>query len=109
VVEFDDIPLEDQCKFWSAINLHIVALIDSGGKSIHGWVDVQKHCAVESYDQWAVLVKDRLYGRILKPLGVDGACSNPSRLSRLPGHFRVEKGAYQRLLWMSAEGRRITP
>jgi len=70
-------------------------------------VAVSKLVRVETLEQWQAQIKTRLYDRILTPLGIDGACSNPARLSRLPGHFRSEKGAWQRLLWLSAEGRPI--
>ncbi|MBW2631260.1 MAG: hypothetical protein JRC90_05780 [Deltaproteobacteria bacterium] len=108
IVEFDELSREDQLKFWSAVKLPVVALIDSGNKSIHGWIDVQKLGKVETAEQWQSIVKNRLYDTILTPLGVDASCSNASRLSRLPGHFREKKGAYQRLLWLSSEGRPIS-
>lgn len=107
VVEFDDISRADQLKFWSGVKLPIVALIDSGGKSIHGWLDVQKLAKIETFDQWTTQIKNRLYDRYLTPMGVDSSCSNPSRLSRLPGHYRSEKQAWQRLLWLSPEGRMV--
>jgi hypothetical protein len=89
--EFDILNVEDQIKFWSAVKLPIVALIDSGGKSVHAWLDVQKLAKIETSEQWETHIKRRLYEQILTPLGADGACSNPARLSRLPGHFRTEK------------------
>lgn len=107
MVEFDDLSREDQLGFWSAVRLPVVALIDSGGKSIHSWLRVSKLAQVETFDQWTTQIKGRLYDQILRPMEVDASCSNPSRLSRLPGHYRTEKGAYQRLLWLSAEGRPI--
>jgi hypothetical protein len=107
LVEFDDLSKEDQIRFWSAVKLPITALIDSGGKSIHAWLDVQKLAAVETQGQWQSEIKTRLYDRILAPLGVDPACSNPARLSRLPGHFRTEKQAFQKILWMAPTGRPI--
>lgn len=108
MVEFDNLNREEQLRFWSAVRLPIVALIDSGGKSIHAWLDVQKLAKVDTLEQWNSEIKCRLYNRILAPLGVDAACSNPARLSRLPGHFRGEKGAWQKILWLSPEGRTIT-
>lgn len=105
--EFDDIAREDQLRFWSGVKLPILALIDSGGKSIHAWLDVQKLAKVETPEQWTTVIKNRLYDQNLTQMGVDSACSNPSRLSRLPGHFREDKQAYQRLLWLSPEGRPI--
>jgi hypothetical protein len=107
MAEFDGLCREDQIRFWSAVKLPIVALIDSGGKSIHAWLDVQKLAKVETPEQWQSEIKGRLYDRILTPLGVDSACSNPARLSRLPGYFRSEKQAWQRLLWLSPEGRPV--
>lgn len=107
VVEFDDLSREEQIRFWSAVKLPIVALIDSGGKSVHAWLQVSKLATVTTAEQWATHIKLRLYDQILTPMGIDSACSNPARLSRLPGHYRTEKGAYQRLLWLSPEGRPI--
>jgi hypothetical protein len=107
LVEFDNLSREEQIKFWTTIKLPIVALIDSGGKSIHAWLEVQELSPVVTSEQWQTDIKRRLYDRILAPLGVDMACANSARLSRLPGHFREEKGNYQRLLWLSPEGRPI--
>jgi len=107
IVEFDDLSREDQIRFWSAVRLPIVALIDTGGKSIHAWLDVQKLARVVTSEEWETNIKNMLYDRLLVPLGVDGACANPARLSRLPGHFREEKGNFQRLLWLSTEGRPV--
>lgn len=102
VVEFDNLPKEDQYRFWSAVRLPLAVLIDSGGKSIHAWLQVSRlHGPVCTPEHWQVNVKGWLYGRLLVPLGVDPACSNPARLSRMPGHFRQEKNAFQRLLWIS--------
>jgi len=109
VIEFDKISKEDQFRFWSVVKLFVVALIDSANKSIHAWLDLQKHVQVKTYEQWTQHVKVSLYNRILTPLGLDSSNSNPSRLSRLPGHLRAETGPYQRLLWLSAEGRRVAP
>ena len=107
LIEFDNLTRDEQIMFWSAIRLPIVALIDSGGKSVHGILDVCKLAQVETLEEWTTHIHGRLYDRILKPLGIDMACSNPARLSRLPGYFRSEKGAWQRLLWLSSEGRPV--
>jgi hypothetical protein len=52
VAEFDNLSREDQIRFWSAVKLPIVALIDSGGKSTHCWLEVSKLATVETFDQW---------------------------------------------------------
>ncbi len=108
LVEFDCLSREEQIRFWSSARLPIKALIDSGGKSIHAWLDVQKLAKdISTPEQWQSIVKNRLYDQLLTPMGVDTACSNPARLSRLPGYFRQEKETMQRLLWLSEEGRTI--
>ena len=108
LVEFDTLTREDQIRFWSAAKLPILALIDSGGKSIHAWLDVQKLFDVTTGEEWSQNVNIGLYEKLLIPLGVDRACCNPSRLSRLPGHFRSENEKFQRILWLSPEGRGVT-
>ena len=100
LAEFDNLSHEDQLKFWAAVPLPVVALVDTGGKSLHGWIDVQKMAEVSNHDDWDTHIRSRLYDGRLTPMGCDPACKNPARLSRLPGHFRVEKGKYQRLLWL---------
>jgi hypothetical protein len=106
LVEFDDLSREDQIRFWSAVRLPVVCLIDSGGKSIHEWLDIRKLAKVENPEQRDIEIRQRVYQRILKPLGVDGACSNPARLSRLPGHIR--DGKYQKILWISNNGKELS-
>jgi len=108
LVEFDGLTRENQIRFWSAAKLPILALIDSGGKSIHAWLDVRKLFTVMTIAEWDQHIKIGLYEKILVPLGVDRACCNPSRLSRLPGCFREEHGRFQRLLWLSPTGREVT-
>jgi hypothetical protein len=108
VSEFDGLSRENQIRFWSAAKLPIVALIDSGGKSIHAILDISKLAKVETSEEWQTEIKSRLYDTLLTPLGIDGACANPARLSRLPGHYREEKEQWQRLLWLSPTGRSIT-
>ena len=104
VAEFDGMSREDQLRFWWAVNLPVSALIDSGGKSLHAWIRIDR---VDTADQWADLVEGRLFGTYLIPLGCDAACRNEARLSRLPGHFRTEKGHWQRILYLAPEGRAI--
>jgi hypothetical protein len=101
LVEFDNLTKDDQVNFWSKSSLPVKALIDTGGKSIHAWLEVSRLADVTSPDDWSIQIKHRLYDLILKHLGVDGACSNPSRLSRLPGFVRPETKKYQSLMWLS--------
>lgn len=117
VLEFDSIPLplcepgktpgpwprEAQLEFWAGalvFDWPIAALIDSGGKSIHAWLTVDAVDATE----WAAAVENKLFGEFFVPLGVDAACKNEARLSRMPGHFRSEKDRWQRILYLNPDG-----
>ncbi len=101
LAEFDSISKEEQLAFWWGFkSAPIVALVDSGGKSIHAWLKVD--CA--NRDEWEKEVENNLFKNILVPLGCDRACKNESRLSRLAGHFRAEKNNWQRLLYLNPEG-----
>ena len=105
VAEFDQLSKADQLAFWWGFrSAPIAALIDSGGKSIHAILRVD--CA--NREEWAAAVEDKLFSRVLIPLGCDRACRNESRLSRLPGHFRREKNAWQRLLYLDPSGKGAT-
>ena len=111
IVEFDDMPKDEQLCFWHSIItgnlLKVTALIDSGNKSIHAWIAVN----LPNAEAWQRVVKDELYhpqtGRMTL-LGADRACQNASRLSRMPGHYRADKGKYQRLLYLNPDNQRHT-
>lgn len=106
IAEFDNLTREEQFRFWSAVKLPICALIDTAGKSIHAWIDCRMLGEINTEEQWDAVIKYKLYEQCLIPMGVDRACRNPSRLSRLPGHLRSGNN-YQRLLWLSPEGRKV--
>lgn len=107
VVEMDHATLEDQLAFWSYIALPVRALIMSGGKSIHGWVDV----SCEHQLEWELEVESDLFPSYLAPLGADESCKNESRVSRMPGHTRPATDKYpnavQRLIYLSPEGKAV--
>jgi len=62
---------------------------------------------VDCAADWSRVVKRHLFAELLEPLGVDRACKNASRLSRLPGHYRKEKGAWQRVLYLAPDGKAV--
>ena len=103
VVEFDTLPKSDQFAFWYSIItkqlLDVALLLDSGGKSIHAWVRVN----LPDRTAWDKEVGTRFYGEagVFTTMGADRACRNPSRLSRLTGHYRVEKSNWQTLLYLN--------
>jgi hypothetical protein len=98
VCEMDEVPLEQQVAFWlKCIKIiPVVAIIHSGGKSLHAWVKVD--CGLD-HDKWERDVKGWLFDTFGVKYGFDRACSNKSRLSRLPG-FKREGKAQQRLLYL---------
>jgi hypothetical protein len=103
VVEFDTLPKPDQFAFWYSIItkklLDVAVLLESGGKSIHAWIRVD----LPDRNAWNREVGAMFYGDagVFTVMGADRACRNPSRLSRLPGHYRVEKSNWQRLLYLN--------
>jgi hypothetical protein len=101
IVEFDGLPKQDQACFFLESGLPVAAIVDTGGKSLHGWIRVD----CEDSTEW---IRDvhRVFADVLKPLGADPACRNAARLVRLPGAMR-DNGKQQRLLYLAPEGRRI--
>lgn len=104
VAEFDALPMEKQGAVLRGLcNLglcKIAALIYSGGKSCHAWITCD---GIDNTDDWARIVKGKVFP-VLTALGVDRACSNPARLSRLPGVFRGDKANWQKLLYLAPGG-----
>ena len=78
------------------------SLVYSGGKSIHGFVEIGAKDAA-SWDK----AIDTLLFAVAHPDApqnqrADRACKNPDRLTRLAGATRADKGIRQTLLWLSA-------
>jgi hypothetical protein len=100
LLECDEVPLPLQLSFFSKLPLPIVAIISSGGRSLHAWVQVNAS-NLKEFRQHAVDIFDRL-----SPFGIDPANKNPSRLARLPGVLRSiggSKDPRQRLLYLAPE------
>ncbi|MBD1825020.1 hypothetical protein H6F51_21360 [Cyanobacteria bacterium FACHB-DQ100] len=101
----DDLPCEmdagtqaEQLAKWQEFTritgLIPASLLSSGGKSIHGHIKLTEHYPIEQAD----------YLRRLFILGMNGdhiVVSNRTQPMRIPGFFRVEKGAEQTLLFSS--------
>ena len=103
VAEFDGMPFNVQGAILRGLckaGAKIAAVIYSGSKSCHAWLVCD---GVRTAEEWQRQVKDALFP-MLAAAGVDKACSNPSRLSRLPGVFRAEKERWQRLLYLAPGG-----
>jgi hypothetical protein len=103
LVESDDLPPDLQLSFFLKLELPVVALISSGGRSIHCIVKLDAPSA-EEFKRLA----DHILGRLAR-FGIDQKNRNPSRYSRLPGAQRVigaqtllgEDSGQQRLLYFN--------
>lgn len=106
LVEFDALPIAEQCAFWAGViasgTLPLRSLVYSGGKSIHGLVEI----GAADVDAWGKAIDKLLYA-VANPTAPDAyradrACRNPDRLTRLPGAIRPDKGTTQSLLWLAS-------
>ena len=82
LLEFDALAPGLQIALFALLPLPIVALITSGGRSVHAWVRVDGPDG-GSYRETVAALFHRL-----QPFGVDTANKNGSRLARLPGAQR---------------------
>ena len=85
LVEADDLSREDQWRKLSGLNLPILCVTWSGGKSLHAIVKITAGANLALY-------KERV-GKLYRYLEehhfpADTANRNPSRLTRIPGFFR---------------------
>ena len=87
LIESDSLPVERQNALMRELELPIVTLTYTGGKSLHAVVRVDAKDRDE-YRRRVAYIFDvcRKNG-----LDIDKACRNPSRLSRLPGFERGER------------------
>lgn len=90
LIEMDEKTKEEQWAILKDSKLPLSAVIDSGGKSLHGWVRVD----AANKEEWQQR-RDVIY-RHMEHLGADPKNKNASRFSRLPGVMR--SGKQQRLL-----------
>lgn len=98
LLEFDNIPTDQQLSLFAKLPLPIAALLTSGGKSIHAWVKVDCPDASAYKEQVAKLMS------CLQRFGLDGKNKNPARLSRLVGVVRkvgCSGDGRQRLLYLN--------
>lgn len=111
LMEFDELPLKDQCFFWYGLilsgDLDVFSLTFSGKKSIHGIIEVD----AESLEYWNV-VKSAIVRRFTVPrdhprFKPDDLkyCLDPQALlpevgTRLAGAWRSETEAHQELLYL---------
>jgi hypothetical protein len=103
VVESDDAPAREWLAAIARLPLAICALYTSGGRSVHALVRVDARTK-EEWDEAKAELKPGLV-----TLGADPGCMSAVRLTRLPGAWRENKNAPQKLLYLNprADGRPI--
>ena len=90
LVESDSLPIDEQYAVVQKLELPCVALIHSGGKSLHAIVKIDAP-SLEVYRERV----EFLFSVCAKHgLPIDRANKNPSRLFRMPGCFRGENKQY---------------
>ena len=93
LVESDEMPLDEQLERMLALfDGRIAAIVESGGKSLHGIVRVGASDRA-GYDRRVARIHADCEANGFR---VDHACRNPARLTRLPGAMRC--GRRQRLV-----------
>ena len=106
-IDFDNFNLGKQAEIFhclcEAMDLRICAVVHTGGRGYHGLVKIN---GVDSLGAWNEKVRDGLFPTF-EALGADPACANPSRGFRLPGVYRWETSAWQKLVFVSKEGVKI--
>jgi hypothetical protein len=106
LVEFDAMPLEEQCAFWAGViatgTLPLRSLVYSGGKSLHGLVEIGAADRAQWDEQMKILLDAVCNPNAPKERQADRACRNPDRMTRLAGSWRQDKGKTQTLIWLAA-------
>lgn len=93
LIEMDSVPLKDQFKIIKEIDMPFTSSVYSGKKSIHFIISLTDPCL--KIEEYSTLV-DAVHRCI--PAKVDGACRNPSRLTRNPGVIRQVTNKQQKLI-----------
>lgn len=91
LVESDSLPIEQQNALMHDLELPIVTLTHTGGKSLHAIVRIDAGKNREEYRKRVAYLFDVCEKN---GLHIDKACKNPSRLTRLPGFQRGENYQY---------------
>ena len=90
LVESDSLPIEQQNALIHDLELPIVTLTHTGGKSLHAIV----HIDAQSREEYRKRVAYLFDVCEKNGLTIDRACKNPSRLTRLPGFQRGDNWQY---------------
>lgn len=93
LIEADTLPKNEQLQKLRDLKIPCVAIVDSGGKSVHAIVKIDAKNDVNLFRERVENLHRYLE---LRGFPADKACKNPSRLSRMPGAFR--NGVEQKLI-----------
>jgi hypothetical protein len=102
LLEFDGLPLQDQCRFWAGMierNMPVVAIVYSGGKSLHGVLRVGA-ASREIWWQRCEQAKALYCADPDERYRADIQAMRPAVAVRLAGSIRHEKKREQRLLYL---------
>lgn len=102
LMEFDELPMPEQCAFWAGFirqgKLPLVCLVHSGGKSIHGCIRVNAPDLM-TWNAIRAGLLDIYAADDDAAFRVDEQAMRPRTGMRLAGAVRQSTGARQRLLW----------
>lgn len=82
VVEFDNMPLDEQRKMWAASDMPHTLRVFSGNKSIHVYIRTEEDI---SFAEWKQIASDL---KLIFPQADTKVLTDCARLSRLPGGIR---------------------
>ncbi|MDF7824074.1 hypothetical protein P4B35_08625 [Pontiellaceae bacterium B12227] len=82
VIEFDDMPIEDQCKLWEQSDMPHTLRVFSGNKSIHVYIRPEKSVDAK---QWQQIASDL---KLIFPDADMRVLTDRCRLTRLPNGMR---------------------
>lgn len=90
LIESDSMPIEQQNAFLRELELPIVTLTHTGGKSLHAI------CHIDAANREEYRQRVSYMFSVCEKNGfkIDKACKNPSRLTRLPGFLRGDHMQY---------------
>ena len=105
LLEFDELALTDQCRFWAGMvgrGMPVVAVVYSGGKSLHGLIRVGAIDA-RTWKERCDQAKARYCADPDPAYRADEQAMRPSVAVRLAGAIRQDSRREQRLLYLGPD------
>lgn len=100
--ETKSMTLPAQIAFWSAVDLPIVAIITTR-YGLQAWIDVRRFGNAQNYDEWYAMVSAEL-----APYNFVTTYTDPLYPAKLPGYYNAARREWQRLIWLSESGKRVS-